>query len=389
MEVSKKDVFTVNALEVFEACTYLDLQDAAYLDNLTSWINQNQSEPIPKNEVLKLTTVLQEDRMGTRSDMFPSVEAQLLGNEKALRYYEALEENLIADFGANSKINSEMDSFVDSNMPSDEYLEVTHAGFTHVKVSSLILEETSDRSKWKKDDLLEQITDDLNELSLRLKAWLPTFSLGSMKKYPLIVSALLVVVFGMALIVKWNIPEEKHSNSALPTHYLLELDASMDQFIKGAPIAITNHYLIEKSINYEEVNLEALKNWLIEKDSMLSEAPYFESIVNAAKAYNIHPLLMFAITGQEQAFVPKSNKNAASIANNPFNIYGSWEDYNTDIGDASIIAAKTVYNLSLGCPENMDIITWINRKYAEDPNWHIGVSNIFEQLKKEVLIAEK
>lgn len=135
-------------------------------------------------------------------------------------------------------------------------------------------------------------------------------------------------------------------------------------------------------LQYKEINEAALKQWLIGRNSLLAEAPYFEAILEAAVSYNINPLLMFAITGQEQGFVPKSNKKAAIIANNPFNVYGSWEDFNTDIYDTSLIAARTIINLSKGCPTGEDPIKWLNKKYAEDPNWHKGVSALLKQLEE-------
>ena len=106
------------------------------------------------------------------------------------------------------------------------------------------------------------------------------------------------------------------------------------------------------------------------------------TILNAAASYNINPLLMFAITGQEQGFVPKSHKRAAEIANNPFNVYGSWQDFNTNIEDTAFIAARTIINLSKGCPPNADPIQFLNKKYAEDPKWHIGVTALLKQLEE-------
>ncbi len=135
-------------------------------------------------------------------------------------------------------------------------------------------------------------------------------------------------------------------------------------------------------LQYKEINQTALKEWLLGRHSLLAQEPYFSTIIDAAMQYNINPLLMFAITGQEQGFVPQTNKHALKIANNPFNVYGSWEDFNTDIEDTSLIAARTIINLSKGCPPDADPIKWLNQKYAEDPNWHKGVTAIFNQLEE-------
>lgn len=145
-----------------------------------------------------------------------------------------------------------------------------------------------------------------------------------------------------------------------------------------------NH--LTPSLQYKEINQEALAFWLNERNSMLADEPYLSCIIETAKAFNINPLLLFAITGQEQSFVPKSHPHAVAMANNPFNVYGSWQDFNTHISETSSIAARTLLNLSEGCPANEDPIQWINKKYAADPNWHIGVSQILAQLEE---IADK
>ncbi|TWI59010.1 putative ABC transport system permease protein [Halalkalibacter nanhaiisediminis] len=137
-------------------------------------------------------------------------------------------------------------------------------------------------------------------------------------------------------------------------------------------------------LQYEQVNETSLRNWLNNRDSLLADEPYFSTILSVAKEFNIHPFLLFAITGQEQSYVPRSNQNAVEIANNPFNVFHSWEDYNTDILNSSQIAARTIVNLSKDRPEGTDPIQWINRKYAEDKNWWRGVSSIFDMLTREV-----
>jgi hypothetical protein len=133
-------------------------------------------------------------------------------------------------------------------------------------------------------------------------------------------------------------------------------------------------------LKYAEFDIKALKKYLISRDSLLVEEPYFGAIVDNARQYNIHPLLLFAITGQEQGFVPKSSKDAAAIANNPFNVFHSWEDYNTDIHHSAEIAAKLIAKLAKSRPEGHDPFTWFNKTYAEDPLWSDGVSRIFEKL---------
>jgi len=137
-------------------------------------------------------------------------------------------------------------------------------------------------------------------------------------------------------------------------------------------------------LQYIKVDESSLLQFLSRKGSLLGVEPYFSSIIQASHEYDVNPLLLFAIVGQEQSYVPKNDRNARLIANNPFNVYGSWQVYNTDILDSSRIAANLVATLSKTRPVSIDPIVWINTKYAEDKKWHVGVRMIFEELNKEV-----
>ena len=138
---------------------------------------------------------------------------------------------------------------------------------------------------------------------------------------------------------------------------------------------------LQSHLQYKQVDETALKNWLLEKHSLLATEPYFSTFLKTAKDYNINPLLLFAITGQEQNFVPTTHESAKKIANNPFNLYGSWQNYNTSIEDATQIAARTVIHLGKDCPDGHDQIQWINRQYAADPNWSLGVTYFLNELE--------
>jgi len=139
-------------------------------------------------------------------------------------------------------------------------------------------------------------------------------------------------------------------------------------------------------LRYAKVDEKRLKEYLLTKASLLTEPVYFNAIMSAAKEKNIHPLLLFAITGQEQAFVPRTHKQAKEMANNPFNVFYSWQDYNTTIEQSAGIAAQTLLRISKDRPEGADAITWINREYAEDPNWSKGVRSILAAMKRYVML---
>ncbi|MGH4121372.1 MAG: hypothetical protein ACREV6_00230 [Clostridium sp.] len=135
---------------------------------------------------------------------------------------------------------------------------------------------------------------------------------------------------------------------------------------------------------YKNVNITNLKEFLKSKNSILVQEPYFSAILSASKDFNLNPLVLFAIAGQEQSFVPKDAKNAYKIANNPFNVFISWKKYNTNIQDAASIAARTIVNLCKNKPNNIEAFTWVNRKYSEDKNWSKAVRSIFNKLEDNV-----
>ena len=141
---------------------------------------------------------------------------------------------------------------------------------------------------------------------------------------------------------------------------------------------------LPSEFKYKDIDIEKLRVWLNNRDSKLADEPYLTTIIKTAERFDINPLFLISITGQEQGFVPRSNEYAAEIVNNPFNVYGSWLKYNTDISDSTEVAAITIVNLSKNRPSDIDTVKWINRKYAEDENWHKGVTKIFYMLCKEL-----
>lgn len=140
---------------------------------------------------------------------------------------------------------------------------------------------------------------------------------------------------------------------------------------------------------YRTGNVDALKNYLIGRKSNLANEPYFSEIMGCAKRFNINPCLLFAITGREQSFVPQNHRFAEKISNNPFNVFGSWEKYNTNIRDSAEIACRTIIKLSKNRPKDVEFIKWINSRngtggYAEDNFWHTDVKTFFELLNSKV-----
>lgn len=138
---------------------------------------------------------------------------------------------------------------------------------------------------------------------------------------------------------------------------------------------------LHESIQYKAIDQRALQSFFLRNDQLIGEEPYFSTVVEVAKEYGVNPLLLFAITGQEQHFVPKDHEFAELMINNPFNVYGSWETFNTDLKESTQIAARTILTASEDRSDDVDPVEWINKTYAEDKNWATGVNLIFEHLE--------
>ncbi|PWW00722.1 mannosyl-glycoprotein endo-beta-N-acetylglucosaminidase [Paenibacillus cellulosilyticus] len=163
-----------------------------------------------------------------------------------------------------------------------------------------------------------------------------------------------------------------------------ERSGSVAPVAAAPPSVVPAKNELPASLQYREIDMDRLAAYLNSKNSLLAEAKYTEPIIAAAEEFGIDPLLMFAITGQEQAFVPRDHERAMEIANNPFNVFHSWMEYNTTIKQSARIAARTIVSASKNRPEEIDPFTWINIKYAEDKNWAKGVRSIWSSMSKRI-----
>lgn len=182
-----------------------------------------------------------------------------------------------------------------------------------------------------------------------------------------------------SLYVTTRIYESRKASISRLSDTVITLPISLD-------IGTSANYM-QRSLQYKDFNKKALQVWLEQRNSLLATEPYFSTIIETAKAFNISPLLLFSITGQEQNFVPKTHQHAAEIANNPFNLFGSWESYNTSIKESARIVSRTLINLGKDCPEDEDQIKWINKAYAADSNWHLGVTYFFNELQTATTLS--
>ncbi|MHB1393174.1 MAG: hypothetical protein ACYCYE_08880 [Clostridia bacterium] len=384
--VNKKE-FSINAAEVFSSCLSLKLHEDNYIDSFTLWINQNQPIPVTAAKVDKLVSSaeqLEEQYIENNlDDIVDEFEATWAEDETlaSLGLEIGETDNAVYDIAIEKLIIDE----VKEDVPELEYQEVPGNEVLDFEEQETLYTRGFDIAK-----LLEPIRKLVFLFTSNLKYVKPSMKLVLPAAVPLIIitAVILTDLFSDNRIHALqhqdqgkyaNITEDQMDRyMSLESRVLKKLDG-----LKAEKDLVLLDGLHEE-LKYEKVDESELKKWLDKKNSMLAEEPYFTAILATSKKYDIHPLLMFAIIGQEQSFVPKTGAAAKKIANNPFNVFGSWEDYNTNIYDSSSLAADTIIKSSRNRPVYMNAIRWINRRYAEDPNWWNGVSKLFMQMEKDI-----
>lgn len=199
------------------------------------------------------------------------------------------------------------------------------------------------------------------------------------RKKAALYGTLTAIVITVSMVFGWSMTQERVPDlqSARADNGLLAP--------AEAPAASPNELPVE--LKYDAIDKDKLVAFLESKSSILADPPYIDAIIKTAKEFDIHPAFLIAITGQEQGFVPRKHERAKEIANNPFNVFHSWQEFNTTIDQSSQIAARTITRLSKDRPSDVDPFTWINREYAEDPNWSKGVRTIFASIIKTLETA--
>lgn len=136
------------------------------------------------------------------------------------------------------------------------------------------------------------------------------------------------------------------------------------------------------SYNYSNLKYSLVYNYLKDKkNSTLTSGGYLSTIDVLAKTYDTDPLLLIAIIGHEQNFVPRDHPDRDKIINNPYNVFGSWLSFNTDFKQSTKICLNTIETANESRPETMDLIEHLNITYAEDDQWHKGVRQIYKTLR--------
>ena len=215
------------------------------------------------------------------------------------------------------------------------------------------------------------------------------FDFSKYKKSPLLYLHIVVIIIFSIIFFNIIMPDnskslEKNQISLMTVSKIINSKTKEQELIESI---VSKQLELEKSgipsyLKYKDVDRNSLKKYLTKRNSILIDEPYFSSIIESAKKYNLNPILLFAITGQEQGFVPRDHPFSKKIANNPFNVYGSWEKYNTNIINSSEVAANTIRKILDKRPYHIDPFEHINKRYAEDSNWGRSVKIIFEEIIK-------
>ncbi len=133
-------------------------------------------------------------------------------------------------------------------------------------------------------------------------------------------------------------------------------------------------------LQYQNISIEKLKAYLERKNSMLLTKDYLDQLLDYSYEKDINPLLLIAIIGQEQNYVPSQHRFATQMIENPFNIYGSWETHPVGFTASMKEACYTINSALTNRPLYTDPFATINNRYAQDPRWHVGVKVIFRDL---------
>lgn len=409
-----KSEFSINAAEVFSSCLAMKLHEDSYIQSFTQWINQSQPIAVSSAEVDLLVTKAEqydendiEDNLDSIIDVFEESWAE----DKTFEVLEidmAGDRELIPLEAAAGSPADIYDEIIDSEETRwiEEIMGFVQAQEPEVMEEAPITAEEPFEEKAQdaapeviyaeckiEGRLMDKLTASMEYLTdaarKNFKYLKPSMRLALSAAVPAIV-LMAVVTSGLT---GGRVQELKYKDVGRyaviaedQVDRYLTLESRMLEKLDGmtGERNLIFHDGLHGEFRFEEVDGKKLRKWLEDRNSMLAEEPYFTAILDTSRKYDIHPVLMFAILGQEQGFVPKDGAAARKIANNPFNVYGSWEKYNTDIYDSSRLAASTIIESSRNRPAYMNTIRWINRRYAEDPNWWNGVSSLFAQIKREM-----
>lgn len=156
--------------------------------------------------------------------------------------------------------------------------------------------------------------------------------------------------------------------------------------------------VVEADLRYRPVSAQKLYDYVQNYDKTYFGTPSafsvsdMETICHAAEIYDVNPVVLVSITGQEESFDPEAWSAWPAIHKNPFNVYYSWmwtNEYRPQwtLTDTAAIAANTVrHKLSTPPPNGEDPFQWMNDPknpwglYATDRNWAAGVERFYNMI---------
>lgn len=173
------------------------------------------------------------------------------------------------------------------------------------------------------------------------------------------------------------IPERQQASGKAPSTFTPPLEYRVT--LPGYGAALVQ---LEKPtyLRYQNISIEKLKTYLDRKSSMLLTKDYLDQLMSYSYEKDLNPLLLIAIIGQEQNYVPSQHKFAPRMIENPFNIYGSWETHPVGFTASMKEACYTINTALVSRTMYVDPFAVINTRYAEDPRWYLGVKVIFRDL---------
>lgn len=379
-EAIKKDIFTITGFDVFKTSLCLNILENEFIDALFSWLQQNQSTTIQKDQLIDIIIQLTHEDSNLNLDF----DSWIKSYEKQIHLQNSLIHNEIISVTDRRNIKKVVryNDYIDKLIYFKNYIQILYKASTKSTITNLI-----------------------NAISTISRA---NFTRIGM---PIMTAILIVVILILAgsttLPYSYSYPSTntstnlklyadlmKVSNNTLKTQKSMlvrKQNTATRKVVNSKSILVKDKSTNSKSntnqkhFRYEELNLEKLSIFLKEKGSILSQDKYLLILNEVAAKNNVDLLLLLAITGQEQGFVPSRGASARKIANNPFNVFGSWKRYNTNIKDSANIAARLISRRMRSKPANYHPIQWINKTYAQDDNWWKGVQKLYNLLESRSL----
>lgn len=377
--------------DVLKACSASQDTSLEFIYQVNKWVSKQTNEEITLN-IIK--DVIQEIYVETEQDIKDDISLSKILEENDENTFESTQ-GKISNVEISDAHNSVDDKeFLHNEDDSDiEYLENHEDSLDNdeppnnedtLTTEELPIKDTSDKISKEYSPFIKYIIELKKEIFEIIKT---NISNENIRKYILIYSlALCLLIIPAAHFIKMYIEEREAFFEIVlsPEYNDAQLDFGKDDtdIIISEELALMTSHLPDH-LKYRQINEEGLRDYLIERNSLLSKEPYFSTIIECAKEFNLNPVLLFSIAGHEQSFVPQDHTQAKKIVNNPYNVFQSWKKYNTDLTDSSKIASRTVINHLKDRPEDEDPFKWINKKYAEDKNWWKGVREIYYTLEEK------